>query len=55
MVYLTPGAAQRDPYDEEYADIEDRFLDFKGDLIHHPHSSARKQLAREVIPRCSSL
>ena len=50
MEYLTPGAAQRDPYDEEYADIEDRFLDFKGDLIHHPHSSARKQLAREVIP-----
>ena len=40
MVYLAPGAAQRDPYDEEYADIEDKFLDFKGDLIHHPHSSA---------------
>ena len=47
---MTPGAAQRDPYDEEDADIEDRFLDFKGDLIHHPHSSARKQLAREAIP-----
>ena len=35
-VYLTPDAAQWDPYDEEYAAAEDRFLDFKGDLIHRP-------------------
>ena len=35
-VYLTPDAAQWDPYDEEYAAAEDRFLDFRGDLIHRP-------------------
>ena len=30
MVYLTLGAAQRDRYDKEYADIEDRFFRFQG-------------------------
>ena len=35
-VYLTPDAAQWDPYDEAYAAAEDRFLDFRGDLIHRP-------------------
>ena len=33
-VYLSPDAAQCDPYDEEYADLEDRFLDFRGYLVH---------------------
>ena len=33
-VYLSPDAAQWNPYDEEYAEAEDRFLDFSGDLIH---------------------
>ena len=33
-VYLSPDAAQCDPYDEEYADSEDRFLDFRGYLVH---------------------
>ena len=33
-VYLSPDAAQWDPYNEEYADAEDRFLDFRGDSVH---------------------
>ena len=33
-VYLIPDAAQWDTYNEEYADVEDRFLDFRGDLVH---------------------
>ena len=33
-VYLSPDAAQWNPYDEEYAESEDKFLDFRGDLIH---------------------
>ena len=33
-VYLSPDAAQWNPYDEEYAELEDKFLDFWGDLIH---------------------
>ena len=31
---MTQDAAQWDPYDEEYADAENRFLDFRGDLVH---------------------
>ena len=34
MVYLSLDAAQWDPYDEEYADEEDMFLDFRGYLVH---------------------
>ena len=34
MVYLSPDAAQWNPYDEEYAESEDNFLNFRGDLIH---------------------
>ena len=30
---LTPDAAQWDPYNEGFAEAEDRFLDFRGDLI----------------------
>ena len=33
-VYLSLDAAQWNPYDEEYAESEDNFLDFRGDLIH---------------------
>ena len=33
-VYLIPDAAQWDTCNEEYADTEDRFLDFRGDLVH---------------------
>ena len=33
-VYLSPDAAQWDPYDEEYSDAENMFLDFRGDLVH---------------------
>ena len=33
-VYLIPDAAQWDTYNEEYADAEDRFLDFRVDLVH---------------------
>ena len=33
-VYLSPDAAQWDTYNEEYADTEDRFLDFRGYLVH---------------------
>ena len=33
-VYLSPDAAQWNPYDEEYPELEDNFLDFRGDLIH---------------------
>ena len=33
-VYLSPEATQWDPYDEEYADAEDRFLYSRGDLVH---------------------
>ena len=32
-LHLTPDAAQWDPYDEDYAEAEDRFLDFRGDLV----------------------
>ena len=34
-VYLSPDMAQWNPYNEEYAEAEDRFLDLRGDLIHH--------------------
>ena len=34
-VHLNPDAAQWDPYNEEYADAEDRFLYFSGYLLHH--------------------
>ena len=30
-VYLSPHAAQWDPYDEKYADAEDRFIDLRVD------------------------
>ena len=33
-VYLSPDASQWNPYDEEYAESEDKFLVFRGDLIH---------------------
>ena len=33
-VYLSPDVAQWNTYDEEYAEAEDKFLDFRGDLIH---------------------
>ena len=33
-VYLSLDASQWNPYDEEYAESEDKFLDFRGDLIH---------------------
>ena len=33
-VHLSPDAAQWDPYNEEYADAEDRFLYFRGDFLH---------------------
>ena len=33
---LTPDAAQWDPYDEDFAEAEDRFLDFRGDLLNRP-------------------
>ena len=33
-VYLSPDAAQWNPYDEEYAESVDKFLDFRGVLIH---------------------
>ena len=36
IVYLTPDAAQWDPYDEEYSDAEEKFLDFRGDLKNRP-------------------
>ena len=33
-VYLSPDAAQWNPYDKEHAEAEDRFLDFREDLLH---------------------
>ena len=33
-VYLTPDAADRDLYDEDYSEREDAFLDFRGYLIY---------------------
>ena len=42
-VYLSPDMAQWNPYDEEYAEAENRFLDFRGDLI-HPQPKRRKIL-----------
>ena len=33
-VHLSLDASQWDPYNEEYADAEDRFLDFRWDLVH---------------------
>ena len=33
-VYLSPDVAQWNTYDEEYAESEDKFLNFRGDLIH---------------------
>ena len=33
-VYLSPDAAQWNPYDVEYAESEDKFLYFRGDIIH---------------------
>ena len=32
-VYLTPDAAEWDPYDEGYPERENAFFDFRGDLI----------------------
>ena len=32
-VYLTPDAAEWDPYDEDYSEREDAFFDFRGYLI----------------------
>ena len=32
-VYLTPDAAEWDPYDEGYPERENVFFDFRGDLI----------------------
>ena len=34
MVHLSPYAAQWDPYNEECADAEEKFLYFRGDLVH---------------------
>ena len=42
-VYLSPDTAQWNPYDEEYAESEDKFLNFRGDLIHR-QSKSRKIL-----------
>ena len=36
-VYLSPDVAQWNTYDEEYAEAEDKFLDFRGDLIRQSH------------------
>ena len=35
-LHLTPDVAQWDPYDKYYAEAEDRFLDFRGDLVNRP-------------------
>ena len=32
-MYLTPDAAEWNPYDGEYSEREDAFFDFRGDLI----------------------
>ena len=32
---LTPDAAQVDSYDKDFAEAEDRFLNFRGDFINH--------------------
>ena len=32
-MYLTPDAAEWDPYDEEWSEREDAFFDFRRDLI----------------------
>ena len=40
-VYLSPDAAQWNHYDEEYAEAEDKFLEFRGDLIRRQPKSRK--------------
>ena len=36
-VYLTPDTSVWDPHDKDYAEREDRSVDFRGYLIEHEH------------------
>ena len=43
-IFLTPDQSSWDPYDEEFAEAEDAFFDFRGELINRPPPKRRKIL-----------
>ena len=57
MVYVSPDVAQWNPYNEEYANVEDRRSCFRGDLAHRQPKCRNILNDSDIIERvgCSSI